>query len=92
MLLKKDNRVIRVLKEQGKKRLVIDCTRKSMPEWVEEQTLSRRIYKAYKVEIKELEMLKSIYLLVMGKEKVISKITTEQQELLDRIGLKLEVD
>ena len=46
----------------------------------------------YKVEIKELEMLKSIYLLVMGKEKVISKITTEQQELLDRIGLKLEAD
>jgi hypothetical protein len=37
-------------------------------------------------------MLKSIYLLVMGKEKVISKITTEQQELLDRIGLKLEAD
>jgi hypothetical protein len=55
-------------------------------------SLSRRIYKAYKVEIKELEMLKSIYLLVMGKEKVISKITTEQQELLDRIGLKLEAD
>lgn len=40
MLLKKDNRVIRVLKEQGKQRLVIDCTRKSMPEWVEEQELS----------------------------------------------------
>ena len=55
-------------------------------------SLSRRIYKAYKVEIKELEMLKSIYLLVMGKEKVISKITTEQHELLDRIGLKLEAD
>ena len=40
MLLKKDNRVIRVLKEQGEQRLVIDCTRKSMPEWVEEHEVS----------------------------------------------------
>jgi hypothetical protein len=44
------------------------------------------------VKINELEKLKSIYLLIMGKDKVISKITPEQQELLDRIGLKLEVD
>lgn len=40
MLMKMDNRVIRVLKEQGEQRLVVDCTRKSMPEWVEEQKLS----------------------------------------------------
>jgi hypothetical protein len=55
-------------------------------------SLRRRIHMTSNVEIIELEKLKSIYLLIMGKDKVISKITPEQQELLDRIGLKLEVD
>jgi len=40
MLMKKGEQIIRVLKEHGGQRLVIDCTRKSMPEWVEEQKLS----------------------------------------------------
>ena len=40
MLMKKGEQIIRVLKEQGEQRLVIDCVRKSMPEWVEEQELS----------------------------------------------------
>ena len=40
MLMKKGEQIIRVLKEQGEQRLVIDCARKSMPEWVEEQELS----------------------------------------------------
>ena len=54
-------------------------------------SLSRRIWKEHKVEPKDLAPLKRIYLLKIGKENVISKIDPEQQEILDRLGLKLEV-
>ena len=52
---------------------------------------SRRFYKEYGMDMKELEILKNIYLLVIEKKRVISKINPEQQELLDRLGLRLEV-
>ena len=54
-------------------------------------SLSRRIYKEYKVEMKDLASLKSVYLVVMGKEKAISRISPMQKDLIDRLGLELEV-
>ncbi len=54
-------------------------------------SLTRRIYKEYKVDIKALENLKNIYLLEMGKEKVISKINPDQKGFLDRMGIEMEV-
>lgn len=42
------------------------------------------------IDMKELEVLKTIYLVKIGKEEAVSRINTEQQEILDRIGVKLE--
>ena len=54
-------------------------------------SLSRRIYKEYGVDLKTLGILRNIYLLTIDSRKVISKISPEQKELLDRLGLGLEV-
>ena len=40
MLLKNENQIIRVLKSQGDKALVIDCIKKTMPKWVDGDSLS----------------------------------------------------
>ena len=40
MLLKNDNQIIRVLKSHGNKALVIDCIKRTMPKWVEDDFLS----------------------------------------------------
>lgn len=53
--------------------------------------LSRRIFKQYKIDWTELETLKTIYLVRIGKEEAVSQINAEQQALLDRIGVKLEM-
>lgn len=52
--------------------------------------LSRRIYKEHKVDRRELEPLKAIYLVRIGKEEAVSRIGQEQQELLERICVKLD--
>ena len=54
-------------------------------------SLSRRLYKEYGVGLEELQMLKSIYLLYFEKEKVVSKINPEQEELLGKIGVELSM-
>ena len=54
-------------------------------------SLSRRLYKEYGVGLEELQMLKSIYLLYFEKEKVVSKINPEQEELLGKIGVELSL-
>lgn len=51
--------------------------------------LSRRIYKEYKVEIKELEILKNIYLVYIGKEEAVSRLDEAQNNLLERLGVEL---
>ena len=51
--------------------------------------LSRRIYKEYGIDLKELEILKKIYLVRIGKEEAVSQISAEQQAVLDRVGVKL---
>ena len=53
--------------------------------------LSRRIFKQHKIELKDLELLKTIYLVRIGKEEAVSQINAEQQALLERIGVKLEI-
>ena len=53
--------------------------------------LARRIFKQHKIEWTELEALKTIYLVRIGKEEAVSQINAEQQALLDRIGMKLEM-
>lgn len=40
MLLKNENQIIRVLKSQGNKALVIDCIKRTMPKWVDGDSLS----------------------------------------------------
>ena len=40
MLLKNENQIIRVLKSHGNKALVIDCIKRTMPKWVEDDFLS----------------------------------------------------
>lgn len=52
--------------------------------------LSRRIFKQHKIDLKELEPLKTIYLVRIGKAEAVSQINPEQKEILDRIGVKLE--
>lgn len=54
-------------------------------------SLSRRIYKEHGIGLKELQILKSIYLLYFEKERVISKINAEQEALLEKTGVKLSV-
>ena len=50
-------------------------------------SLSRKIYKEHGVELQKLQILKNIYLLYFKKEKAVSKISNEQKELLEKIGV-----
>ena len=54
-------------------------------------SLSRRIYKEHKIELKDLEILKTVYLIVLEKETVLSKISPGQRILIDSLGLEMEV-
>ncbi|GAA6410297.1 hypothetical protein K040078D81_44140 [Blautia hominis] len=54
-------------------------------------SLSRRIYKEHGVDIKELQILKSIYVLYFEKERVVSKISREQEQLLEKTGVELSM-
>ena len=54
-------------------------------------SLSRRLYKKYEMGLSELEILKTVYLVRIGKNEVISTISSAQQQVIDRLGLKLEV-
>ena len=48
-------------------------------------SLNRRIFKKHKIDIKSLAPLKGIYLVMIGKERAISKINPVQQKLLERL-------
>lgn len=51
--------------------------------------LSRRIYKEYNVDLKELEILQGVYLVCIGKEEAVSRLNESQKDLLDKIGVEL---
>ena len=54
-------------------------------------SLSRRLYKKHGAGLKDLEVLKTVYLVVLEKETVLSKIDPGQRALLDRLGIDVEV-
>ena len=52
-------------------------------------SLGRRIFNKYGIGFQELEILKTIYLVRIEKNNAISVVSPEQQELIERLGLKL---
>lgn len=52
-------------------------------------SLSRRIYKKYGVDISELQQLKTVYLVYLEKETVISKLNERQRQLIEKMGIDL---
>ncbi len=58
---------------------------------VQAASLSRRIYKEHGVELQKLQILKSIYLLYFERERVVSKINAEKEELLEKTGVEFSV-
>ena len=55
-------------------------------------SLIRCIQKESGVNLKDLKCLSTIYLIYMDGNKVISRISDEQQEILERFHINLEVD
>ncbi len=54
--------------------------------------LLRRMKKEYQVEFKDLRLLSTIYIVKIDGKNFLSTITDEQEKLLERIKLKLEVE
>lgn len=54
-------------------------------------SLSRRIYKKWGVSLEDLHKLETIYLISLDKTELISRIHEEQQELLKKIQVVLEM-
>ena len=58
---------------------------------VQAASLSRRIYKEHGIDLKELEILKTIYLVRIEKNSAISVISPAQQEIIDWLGMSMEI-
>lgn len=54
-------------------------------------SLGRRISQKYEVDIKQLEDLKTIFLIHMDKETAVSAIDEDQKKLLEMLDIDLEV-
>ena len=54
--------------------------------------LLRRMKKEYQIEFKDLRLLSTIYIVKIDGKNFLSAITDEQEKLLERIKLKLEVE
>lgn len=57
----------------------------------QKSSLSRRIYKAYEIDLEDLECLKRIYLVRLKEQEALSKINEEQKKLIEKIGVRMEV-
>ena len=57
----------------------------------QKSSLLRRIKQEHGVDLKDIQVLSTIYLVTIGKKKLLSKISDEQRKVLDSIGLELEV-
>lgn len=57
----------------------------------QKKTLFDRIKKAYGIKEQELKSLSTIYLVTIGKNRMVSKISEDQQKVLDHAGIDLEV-
>lgn len=58
----------------------------------QKSSLIRRMQKESGADMKDLKYLSTIYLIYMDGNKIISKISDEQQEILKRFHINLEVD
>ena len=54
-------------------------------------SLQRHLVDAYGLKLDDLQVLDTIYLIQMDEKSFISNISDAQQQILDRIQLKLEV-
>lgn len=58
----------------------------------QKSSLIRRMQKESGADMKDLKYLSTIYLIYMDGNKIVSKISDEQQEILKRFHINLEVD
>lgn len=54
-------------------------------------SLSRRLYKERGIDMAKLQILKSIYLVYLAKETAVSIMSEEQKQLLEELGVTLEM-
>lgn len=54
-------------------------------------SLGRRVYKEHGIELKDIEILKTVYLVVLEKETVLSKLSPGQRMLIESLGIGTEV-
>lgn len=54
-------------------------------------SLSRKIYKEHGIGMAEIEPLKTVYLVYLEKEAVVSKISEVQEDILGRAGISLDM-
>ena len=52
-------------------------------------SLSRRIFRKHKTDIKALVPLKGIYLVIIGKERAVSKMNPAQRKLLENLNVEV---
>lgn len=57
----------------------------------QKSSLLRRIKQEHGVELKDIRILSTVYLVTIGRKKLLSKISDEQREVLKSLGLELEV-
>jgi len=55
-------------------------------------SLQRRMKKEYGIGLEELKKLSAVYLVTIAGRKLLSRVSEEQQVLLEKMGLKLEVE
>ena len=58
----------------------------------QKSALQRKMKKEYHVELKDLRLLSTVYLVRIAGKNFLSKMTDEQKSLLERMELKLEVE
>lgn len=51
---------------------------------------ARRFRDLYGITLEDMEPLKTIYLVTMGKEHIISEIDERQQEIIEKLALRME--
>lgn len=54
-------------------------------------SLSRRLYKEHGIQMEDLEILKTVYLLYLERETVVSRISEGQGALLEKLGIDIDV-
>lgn len=52
---------------------------------------SRKFYKEYKIAVEDLKCLDDIYIIYIDGQEIISKISDPQKQLIEQLGLHLEV-